>query len=80
MKSYIFGFGFLIKSTLVLENEVKALYVIEIGNITFNFIILKRYKMQIVSTIAEIRISKQVSMCLQKVYKILLRSLFFHSI
>ena len=37
MKSYIFGFGFLIKSTLVLENEVKALYVIEIGNITFIF-------------------------------------------
>lgn len=74
---FTFRFGFLIRSNLVLENEVKALYVIEIGNITFNFIILKRYKMQIVSTIVEIRISKQVSMCLQKVYKILRRSLYF---
>ena len=36
---FTFRFGFLIKSTLVLENEVKALYVIEIGNINYNITI-----------------------------------------
>ena len=34
-----FRFGFLIKSTLELENEVKALYVIEICNINYNITI-----------------------------------------
>jgi hypothetical protein len=36
-----FRFGFLIRSNWVLENEVKALYVIEIGNINYNITIRK---------------------------------------
>ena len=41
MKNYILlvRFGFLVRSNLLLENEVKALYMIEIDNINYNITI-----------------------------------------